>query len=101
MKCSGSAAGRPQLALGVHGGDGDAELLDLLDDEEFALRRQALLEDLGWDGPVFAVSSVSRRGLDELVGALAIRLDELRADDPVLGGDAAETDDEPYDPLKK
>lgn len=74
---------------------------DLLDDAEFAQRRQALLDELGWDGPVFAISSVTRRGLDELVGALATRLDALRAADPVLAGDDVATDDQPYDPLKK
>ncbi|MCB1924997.1 MAG: GTPase ObgE [Gammaproteobacteria bacterium] len=67
---------------------------DLLDDESFAQRRQSLLDTLGWQGPTFAVSSVTRRGLDELVAALAARLEELRRDDV-----PPSSDDEPYDPV--
>jgi GTP-binding protein len=69
---------------------------DLLDDAELTVRRAALLEELGWQGPVFAVSSVARQGLDELVQALARRLDELQAEAPA----EAVADDESYDPLK-
>lgn len=70
---------------------------DLLDDSAFAERREQLLEELAWSGPVFAISSVTRRGLDELVRALAIHLEALRAAelDPV-----AVAEDETYDPLK-
>ncbi len=70
---------------------------DLLDDAEFATRRAALIDRLDWSGRVFSISSVARRGLDELVQALAARLDELREEaSPVQ----AAPDDEPYDPLK-
>lgn len=71
---------------------------DLLADEEFAARRDALLAELGWRGPVFAVSSVTRRGLDALTAALARHLEALRAAEP--GVASAVDDDEPYDPLK-
>lgn len=70
---------------------------DLLDDDTFAERRRALLEELDWQGQVYAISSVTRRGLDELVQALAARLDMLR--DTEQGEDAA-SDETPYDPLK-
>jgi GTP-binding protein len=70
---------------------------DLLDDQEFAARREALLEELAWSGQVFAISSITRRGLDELVQALAAHLEELRAQEP---GAVAVAEDEPYDPLK-
>jgi len=70
---------------------------DPLDDETFGERRTALLDELGWEGPVVAVSSVTRRGLDELVEALARHLEELRAAEP--GTPNAADDDEPYDPL--
>lgn len=70
---------------------------DLLDERELAERRRALLEDLDWHGPVFAISSVTRNGLDEMVGALARHLEELRAADP---GVVSPVEDEPYDPLK-
>jgi GTP-binding protein len=69
---------------------------DLLDEPELAARRQALIDELDWQGRVYAISSIARRGLDELVQALAGRLDELR-DDRV---DTRADDDEPYDPLK-
>ena len=67
---------------------------DLLDEAEVAARKAALVEELGWQGPVFAVSSLARQGLDELIRALARRLHELER--PVVD-DAA---DVPYDPLK-
>jgi GTP-binding protein len=70
---------------------------DLVDDAEFDRRRDALVEELGWSGPVFAISAVTRRGLDELVQSLAYRLDEMRADEQ---GAASASPDEPYDPLQ-
>jgi GTP-binding protein len=73
---------------------------DLLDEDELDARRRALVDALQWPGPVFVISSVARRGLDELVQALANRLDELRAADPTTASDATGADDEPYDPLK-
>jgi GTP-binding protein len=69
---------------------------DLLDDAELAERREGLLDALGWQGPVYAISSVTGQGLDELIQALARHLDELRA--PQQGA-AGAADDEPYDPL--
>ena len=70
---------------------------DLLDDDEFVARREALLDELDWKGPVFAISSVARRGLDELKQALAGRLEQLRRSET---DDTAVAEDEPYDPLK-
>lgn len=71
---------------------------DLVDDAEFERRRNTLVDELGWSGPIFGISSVTRRGLDALVQALAARLDELRHEQSDA---AAETDQdqEPYDPL--
>jgi len=70
---------------------------DLMDEEELAVRREALLSELEWTGPAFAVSSVARQGLDALVQALATRLEELRAEqDSTVVVDEGE----PYDPLK-
>lgn len=71
---------------------------DLLDDDTFSERQAGLLAELGWHGPVFAISSATRRGLDPLVQALAVRLEDLRAHEE----QSAEStdDDEPYDPLK-
>ena len=70
---------------------------DLLADDVFAAKRQALIDELAWSGPVYAVSSVARRGLDELVQALAARLDVLTAEHP---DKIAMSDDDAYDPLK-
>ena len=43
---------------------------DLLIDEEFEQRRQDLLDALGWEGPVYAVSALTGEGTQELVYAL-------------------------------
>lgn len=69
---------------------------DLLDDEAFAERRQSLLETLDWHGPVFAISSVAKRGLDELVAALARYLEDQRRSENAA---ADLDDDQPYDPV--
>ncbi len=69
---------------------------DLLADDVFDARRQALIEELDWSGPVYAVSALARRGLDELTRALARRLDELDRAPP----GAAPATDEDYDPLQ-
>ncbi|MEZ5454511.1 MAG: GTPase ObgE [Lysobacteraceae bacterium] len=69
---------------------------DLLDAQEFGARRDTLLKELSWEGPVFAISSITREGLDPLVQALAARLEALR-----LAEHDQETvaEDAPYDPL--
>ncbi len=69
---------------------------DLLTDDEFDLRCRALIDELAWSGPVYAVSSVARRGLDDLVQALAARLEDLA----VGRREAAAPVDDVYDPLK-
>lgn len=69
---------------------------DLLDEEEFATRQEVLLAELAWDGPVFAISSITRKGLDPLVQALAARLEALRAAEQ---DSATVAEDAPYDPL--
>ena len=69
---------------------------DLLDDAEFEQRRQQLLESLGWDGPVFAISALNGEGTQELVYALMDYLDALKAAENA----EPEADDEPWDPTK-
>ncbi len=51
--------------------------MDLLDAGEFERRRQALVEALGWGGPVYAVSALSGAGTDLLIVALMRRLEAL------------------------
>jgi len=70
---------------------------DLLDDDEFAARRRILLDELEWRGPVFAISSVARLGLEQLIKALAGHLEDLRRSET---DDTATAEDESYDPLK-
>jgi GTP-binding protein len=70
---------------------------DLLDDAEATRRRDALVEALGWSGQLHLVSSATRRGLDELVAALAQWLRELDAE--AAGPAAASDEEKPYDPL--
>ncbi len=69
---------------------------DLLTDDEFDERKQQLLDDLQWHGPVFSISSVTGRGTRELVNALMIYLEQLRQQANVT---EVAVDDEPYDPL--
>jgi GTP-binding protein len=70
---------------------------DLLDEGEARARRDALVEKLGWSGPVYLVSSVARRGLKPLVSALADHLDALRQ--AACLPREHDQDDAPYDPL--
>ncbi len=69
---------------------------DLLDEEAFAQRREQLLESLGWDGPVFAISALDGEGTQELVYALMDHLDALKA----VENAEPENEDEPWDPTK-
>ncbi len=55
--------------------------IDLLDADELARRRQQLVDDLAWDGPVFEVSAATGRGTDALGQAVIRELERQRADD--------------------
>ncbi len=55
--------------------------IDLLDADELARRRQLLVDDLAWDGPVFEVSAATGRGTDALGQAVIRELERQRADD--------------------
>ncbi len=72
---------------------------DLLNADDLAHRQAALLRELNWHGPVFAISSVSRQGLDTLVRALSRRLQALREAERQVQTHAG-ADEEAYDPLK-
>ncbi|MEW7977812.1 MAG: Obg family GTPase CgtA [Candidatus Sedimenticola endophacoides] len=72
---------------------------DLLMDDGFASARQALLDDLQWQGPVYAISALTGAGTRELTGDLMERLEALRAEqEPVVEEGAGEA--APWDPLK-
>ena len=70
--------------------------IDLLDPADLAERQADLVGAIGWQGPIFAISSVSRAGLEPLVGALAARLEVMRAE----AQEKPAEPDQPYDPLE-
>lgn len=60
---------------------------DLIDAQTFAQRRDAVLEALDWDGPVYEISAIRSEGTDKLCGDLMVYLEECRereAADPEL-----------------
>ena len=52
---------------------------DLLDEETFARRREAVLAALEWQGPVYSTAAISAVGTDALCGDLMTYLEECRA----------------------
>ncbi|MEJ2330288.1 MAG: GTPase ObgE [Gammaproteobacteria bacterium] len=70
--------------------------IDLLPEEERRARREALLAELGWEGPVFEISAVTGEGTKALLKALMQRVEEKR----VEACDEHVVDDEPWDPLQ-
>jgi GTP-binding protein len=70
---------------------------DLLLDEEFEEHKEQLLQVLDWQGPVFAVSSITGEGVDDLARTLMKHLEDLDQT-----GEAAEevADETPYDPTQ-
>ncbi len=71
--------------------------VDLLDDDEVEARRNRLLEELSWQGPVYAISAATGEGTGKLVYALMDHLEQLREDEQV---EQDSEDDEPWDPLR-
>ena len=62
--------------------------IDLLDGEVLEERRGAVIDALGWEGPVYAISAISGEGTAALCGDLMNHLEETRAAmeaDPELG----------------
>jgi GTP-binding protein len=52
---------------------------DLLDEETFSRRRDAVLEALAWQGPVYSIAAIRGEGTDALCGDLMTYLEECRA----------------------
>jgi len=69
--------------------------VDLLGADELAVRRQVLLEELRWDGPVYGLSALTGEGTQPLVYDLMARLEALRA----AGRAPAKPADAPWDPV--
>lgn len=59
--------------------------IDLLIDEDQIVARELLLEQLQWDGPVFAVSAATGAGTEQLGQAIMLELERLEE----LAGEAA------------
>lgn len=71
---------------------------DLLTEEDFQARQQRLLDELGWSGEVFGISSVTGAGVAGLMQSISRRLEALKSEQD--GQDqAVELEDEPYDPV--
>jgi GTP-binding protein len=71
--------------------------VDLLPADELAARRQLLLQELSWDGPVYCVSALSGEGTQALVYDLMARLEALRTTERAPTVPAEEQD--PWDPV--
>lgn len=71
---------------------------DLLPPGEYDARRDALVASLGWNGPVWGISSETGVGLSELTHALMKRLEAIWAS--VSATRAVEQTDETYDPMR-
>jgi GTP-binding protein len=50
---------------------------DLLTEDELEFRRQQLLTSLNWQGPVYTISAIARRGLDRLCQDVMAYLEAL------------------------
>jgi GTPase len=60
---------------------------DLLDEQEFAQRRKAVLAALDWSGPVYEISAIAAQGTQSLCGDMMRYLEQCRAaeaEDPEL-----------------
>ncbi len=53
--------------------------IDLLEGEDLEERREAVIDALGWEGPVYTISAISGEGTPALCGDLMNHLEALRA----------------------
>ncbi|MEN8180196.1 MAG: Obg family GTPase CgtA [Pseudomonadota bacterium] len=74
--------------------------MDLLMEDELQERRDELVKQMGWSGPVFSVSAVTGEGIDQLTSALMKRLEALWRSERAAPDGTEEPVDEPWDPLK-
>ncbi|MEN8166162.1 MAG: Obg family GTPase CgtA [Pseudomonadota bacterium] len=70
---------------------------DLLLDDELQARRETLVQELDWQGPVYAISAVTGEGTRELTAALMRRLETLWHAEQTTTDDPG---DVPWDPLQ-
>ncbi|WP_428609565.1 Obg family GTPase CgtA [Sedimenticola sp.] len=76
--------------------------LDLLPTEEFSTKRDAMLAELDWQGPVYSISALTGEGTRELMQDLMQRLKTLREQDQDAPAATSEQQqaEEPWDPLQ-
>jgi GTP-binding protein len=55
--------------------------VDLMLPEEAEVRCNAIINEMGWKGPVFKMSGLQRNGTKELCVAIMARLDEIKAEE--------------------
>lgn len=55
--------------------------VDLLDDETAAERRSAVVQALDWQGPVYEISALAKRGTDPICGDLMTLIEQLKSDE--------------------
>ena len=53
--------------------------VDLIDNEQRAVRRQAVIDALGWNGPTYEMAAISKTGTSALAGDLMTCIEELKA----------------------
>lgn len=68
---------------------------DLLDEDEFARRRDTLVTAIDWQGPVYTISAVTGQGVRQLTFDLMERLTQLRASEH----EPEKEDDDSWSPL--
>ncbi len=69
---------------------------DLIDADELALRKQAIVDGLKWQGPVYTISAVSKEGTKTLAYDIMQQLELSREEEAENGTDRAEPPE--YDP---
>lgn len=68
--------------------------MDLIPEDEREARCQQLVDDLGWQGPVYSVAALNRLGVEPVCGDIMSYLEECRekeAEDPELAAAEAAT----------
>lgn len=53
--------------------------VDLLDDDERARRREAVIAALDWQGPIYEISAISKQGTDVVAGDLMTCIEAVKA----------------------
>ena len=55
--------------------------IDLLASDQRAEQRQALLDDLGWDGPVFDISAITGEGTEKLAQTIMLEFERINEEE--------------------